>query len=159
MVGVIIVYGVKLNLDSDDAENIIEKLMMKNESIPRPDNFSEYYDHYVLGNENPNIESLLGEQEERNLENYFYDVFYDCDWISNRNIKCFRQPCCLSGRDKIIIGVKLDHIGSLDESPQHSDLPIIDDDLISSVQSQLISYGLNTNMKTYFILDDCTKCT
>lgn len=157
-VGVVVVFGVEVEADSDYAVNLIRELLLENEHVPRDifNNFNVYYDYYVMG-QGTDPETPDGHYD---LYSYFQDAITGA-YSRTTTIKCFRQACCLSEdwKKKLVVGIKLAHVHNVWISPQGIDFPSITETMVESVKLQLSEHGFSTDTKTFFILDDCISCT
>lgn len=159
-IGVVVVFGVEVDADSDNAVNFIRTLLFDNQDVPRDifNNFDIYYDFYVLG-KGTEPDTTDGYYD---LYPYFQDaVIGSCLRNGDTTIRCFRQACCLSGewKKKIVIGFQVAHVCDVWISPKGIDLPLMTDAMVENVKLQLSEYGFPTDTKTFFILDDCISCT
>lgn len=161
-IGLVIVLGVKVAVNSQEARKFIlawvkkrcaAEYMKEYNMEPIFDHFDEYYDFYVLKS---------GSEPK-------YEIEYDCDELFASGIEnnvedylsWYRQPCCLSKgwKDKIVIGQDVLRVYSLWKSPQSAKFPSIDDDVIENVKFSLAHLGIHDEPRTFFILDECIRCT
>lgn len=152
-IGVRVVFGVEVDVDSDAACAFIRNLLFENKHVPKQmfNHFDEYYDYFVLGKGD---EPLYDTSTD-------YDFYFGTVVNRDRNdglLGCFRQACCLSEKwkKKIVIGLQLTHVEKIWRSPSGVDFPSFNEDMI---QSQLSENGFSTDTKMFFILDGCISCT
>lgn len=158
--GVRIVLGVEVDADSDAARNFVYDIISFDEefgelfSEAARENFRAHYDFHVLKqgqNPDPEVDCF----------NAFTDLFHCHDDTTDGDIKCFRQACCLSDgwQRKMVVGIELAHVAHIWMAPQGIDFPYPKFMMIENMRDQLVENGFPTDVKTFFILDDCIRCT